>query len=83
MEEIIRIDDGIGVGAWEYLGTVAQNGVEFIALQRLDGTGRVCFFLREGDAYLRVTDAEAERTLSRRFRQTAMEEARGRLREAR
>lgn len=81
MEQIIRLE--AETGSWEYLGTVVQNGVEFIALQPLDGAGRVGFFLCEGGAYLRVADAEAERVLSRRFRQAAMEEARGRLREAR
>ena len=60
MEDIIRMGDVNGMSGWEYLGTVVQNGVEFIALQPLDGTSRVCFFFCDAGQYCRVADAETE-----------------------
>lgn len=83
MEDIIRMGDVNGISGWEYLGTVVQNGVEFIALQPLNGTSRVCFFFCDAGQYCRVVDAETERAVSRQFRQAAMEDACDRLREAR
>lgn len=83
MEDIIRMGDVNGASDWEYLGTVVQDGMEFVALQLLDGTSRVCFFLCDAGLYRRVADAEMERAVSRQFRQAAMEDARDRSREAR
>lgn len=77
MKDVVRMGD------WEYLGTVVQNGVEFIALQPLDGTSRVCFFLCDAGNYRRVVDEDTERAVSWRFRQVAMEDARNREKEAR
>ncbi|MBQ2675108.1 MAG: hypothetical protein IJG07_10595 [Prevotella sp.] len=75
--------DSNGMSGWEYLGTVVQNGVEFIALQPLDRTSSVCFFFCDAGQYRRVADTETERAVSRQFRQAVMEDARDRLREAR
>lgn len=83
MEDIIRMGDVSGASAWEYLGTVVHSGMEFVALQPLDGTSRVCYFLSDAGQYRRVADAETERAVSRQFRQAAMEDARDRPREAR
>lgn len=69
MEDIVR------TGEWEYLGTVAQNGVQFIALRPLEGDGQVGFFRCEAGQYRRVADAVTERTVARRFRQAAAQEA--------
>ena len=83
LEDIIRMGDVNRASDWEYLGTVVQNGMEFVALQPLDGTSRVSFFLCDAGQYCRVADAETERAVSRQFRQAAMEDARDRSREAR
>lgn len=60
-----------------------MNGVEFIALQPLTGTSRVCFFLCDAGDYHRVVDEDTERALSWRFHQVAIENAQCREKEVR
>lgn len=82
MEDIIRMGNVSGASDWEYLGTVVHSGKEYVALQPLDGTSRVGFFLCDAGKYSRVADAETERAVSRQFRQAATEDACDRPREA-
>lgn len=77
MTDIIRMND------WEYLGTIMQEGAEYVALRPLDGTGKVYFFTCEGREYHRLADADKESTVFLQFRQAAMNLAREALREAR
>lgn len=77
MKEITQMGD------WEYLGTVVQNGIEFIALQPLDGTSRVCFFLCDAGNYRRVVDENTERIVARQFHWVEIENERNREKEVR
>lgn len=77
MKDIIRMSD------WEYLGTIVQGGVEYVALQPLAGAGGVRFFSCEAGEYRRVEDPDTERAVSRLFRRAALERQSEGLREAR
>ncbi len=83
MQDIIRRGDLIAASAWEYLGTVAQDGETFLALCPLDDAGGVCFFRCDADGCRRVDDADAARALAWRFSQLEMEAVQSRLRKAR